>query len=409
MSQHHTSQSSSPARRPIYLDYQATTPVDERVLAAMLPYFREHFGNPHSVHHAYGREAEAAVDAARARVAALLAAEPREVIFTSGATESNNTVIKGVAKFYAPFGKGHILTLQSEHKCVLESCRRLEAQEGCEVTYLPVRSNGLVDLDLLARSIREDTILVSVMAVNNEIGVIQPLAEIGALCRGRGVYFHTDAAQAAGKIPLDVNAMNIDFLSLSGHKVYGPKGIGALYMRRRPRARLVPMMDGGGQERAARSGTVPTPLVVGLGEACRIAAEELDSEHARLTELQARLRAALEAGIADLRINGDMDRRVPGNLNITIPGLDAETLIEHLNGVAVSTASACSSTTVEPSYVLSALGLSDEDAAASLRIGLGRFTTTEEVDLAAAEICETVRRLRAEGKSRLPASGRAAE
>lgn len=409
MGTHSTSDVRRQGDRPIYLDYQATTPVDERVLAAMLPYFSERFGNPHSVHHVYGREAEAAVDEARALVAALIGAEPREVVFTSGATESNNTVIKGVARYRAPFGRRHVVTVGTEHKCVLESCRRLETNDEAEVTYLPVRGNGLIDPDRLAAAIREDTALVSVMAVNNEIGVVQPLEEIGALCRERGVHFHTDAAQAAGKIPLDVNAMNIDFLSISGHKMYAPKGIGALYVRRRPRARLEPMLDGGGQERAIRSGTVAAPLAVALGEACRISGEEMESESARLRDLRDRMRARLSEGIPDLAINGDLERRVPGNLSITIPGLDAETLIETLCGVAVSTASACSSAAVEPSYVLSALGLSDADAAASIRIGLGRPTTAEEVDRAAEEIREAVARLRAEGAGRRPGTGNAAE
>jgi cysteine desulfurase len=395
------------SERPIYLDYQATTPVDPRVLEAMWPYFREHFGNPHSVHHAYGQAAESAVEDARREVAALIGAEPREIVFTAGATESNNTAIKGAAHFHARFGKKHLITAASEHKCVLESCKRLEA-EGFEVTWLPVRENGLVDPAALAAAIREDTVLVSLMAVNNEIGVIQPLAEIGALCRERGVYFHTDAAQAAGKIPLDVREMNIDLLSISGHKVYGPKGIGALYIRRRPRVRIESLIDGGGQERALRSGTVPVPLAVGLGAACRIAGAEMEAERARLSELQARLRTALARHIPDLRVNGDLEARIPGNLNVMIPGLDAETLIRHLTGVAVSTASACSSASVEPSYVLSALGLSDAEAAASLRIGLGRFTTAEEIDAAAAEIGAVATRLRAEGTSALATGAGAA-
>lgn len=384
-------------RRPIYLDYQATTPTDERVVQAMRPYFAEGFGNPHSVHHAYGREAEAAVEAARAEVAALIGAQAREVVFTSGATESNNTAIKGAARFHARFAKRHVITAVTEHKCVLETCKRLQG-EGFEVTYLPVKADGLIDLDHLAAAIREDTVLVSIMAVNNEIGVIQPLAEIGALCRERGVYFHTDAAQGVGKIPLDVNAMGIDLLSVSGHKVYGPMGIGALYVRRRPRVRIEPLIDGGGQERGLRSGTVATPLAVGLGAACRIAGVEMEAERARLLELRQRLHARLAADLPDLRVNGDLAQRIPGNLNVTIPGLQAETLIEHLADVAVSTASACSSASVEPSYVLSALGLSDGDAAAGLRIGLGRFTTAAEVDAAAAEIAGTARRLREEGR-----------
>ena len=395
--------------RPIYLDYQATTPLDERVLDAMLPFFREDFGNPHSVHHAYGQRASDAVEAARAEVAATLGAEPREVIFTSGATESNNTAIKGAAYFHQRFDKRHLITAPSEHKCVLESCKRLE-REGFEVTYLPVDRDGLIDPKALAAAIREDTLLVSIMAVNNETGVIQPLERIGAICRERGVLFHTDAAQAVGKIPLDVQAMNIDLLSISGHKLYGPKGIGALYLRRRPRARIEPMMDGGGQERAMRSGTVPTPLAVGLGEACRIAAEEMEGEYARLAALQARLQAGLESAFPALAVNGSLEHRIPGNLNVTVPGgLAAEALIEELESVAVSTASACSSASVEPSYVLTAMGLSEDAAAASLRIGLGRFTTEAEIDTAVREIASAAERLRASGRGGIPESGRAAE
>ncbi|SDG00447.1 cysteine desulfurase IscS [Limimonas halophila] len=392
---------SEPQQRPIYLDHQATTPVDRRVADAMWPYFTEAFGNPHSVHHAYGREAGDAVEAARAEIAALIGAQAREIVFTSGATESNNTAIKGAAHFHARhFGKRHLVTVATEHKCVLESCKRLEA-EGFAVTHLPVAANGRVDLDALRAAIRDDTAIVSVMAVNNETGVVQDIESIGAICRERGVLFHTDAAQAAGKIPLDVNAAKVDLLSLSGHKVYGPKGVGALYIRRRPRARLDPLMDGGGQERGMRSGTVPAPLAVGLGEACRLARTEMDNERARLTHLQQRLRAGLEAGIPDLAINGDLAHRIPGNLNVTVPGLDAETLIENLETVAVSTASACSSASVEPSYVLTAMGLSDTAAAASLRIGLGRFTTEAEVDAAVDELTATAQRLRAAGVSRL--------
>ena len=387
--------------RPIYLDYQATTPVDRHVAEAMWPFFTEAFGNPHSVHHAHGREAGEAVEAARGEVAALLGVQGREIVFTSGATESNNTALKGAAHFHARhFGKRHLVSVVTEHKCVLESCKRLEA-EGFEVTYLPVQANGRIDPDALRAAIRADTAIVSVMAVNNETGVIQDIAAIGTICRERGVLFHTDAAQAAGKIPLDVNTAKVDLLSLSGHKLYGPKGVGALYIRRRPRARIDALMDGGGQERGMRSGTVPAPLAVGLGEACRIARDELDTEHARLAGLQRRLRAGLETAIPDLAINGDLDHRIPGNLNVTIPGLDAETLIENLDGIAVSTASACSSASVEPSYVLTAMGLSDEAAAASLRIGLGRFTTEAEVDAAVRELTATAQRLRAAGVSRL--------
>jgi cysteine desulfurase len=386
--------------RPIYLDYQATTPVDPRVAEAMWPYFTEAFGNPHSVHHGYGREAEEAVEAARAEVAALIGAEPREIVFTSGATESNNTAIKGAARFHGAQGKRHVVTLATEHKCVLESAKALRG-EGFEVEILPVETDGRVDLDRLAATIQEDTAIVSVMAANNEIGVLQPIQEIGRLCRERRVLFHTDAAQAVGKVPLDVNAASIDLLSLSGHKLYGPMGIGALYVRRRPRARITPLLDGGGQERTLRSGTVPAPLVVGLGAACRIAGAELTQEAERLTSLRQRLWDGLHAHLPDAHVNGSWEHRLPGNLNVTVPGLDAETLIAETPEVAFSTASACSSTSVEPSYVLSALGLSDRAAAASIRLGLGRMTTEAEVDRAAEAIGRTAARLRAQGAGQL--------
>ena len=388
------------SERPIYLDYQATTPVDPRVAAAVWPYFTEAFGNPHSVHHSYGQEADAAVETARAQVAGLIGAEPREIVFTSGATESNNTAIKGAARFHASQGKRHVITLETEHKCVLESVKAL-AKDGFEVDILPVEADGRVDLDRLAAAIREDTAIVSVMAANNEIGVLQPLQEIGRLCRDKRVLFHTDAAQAVGKVALDVNDASVDLLSLSGHKLYGPKGIGALYIRRRPRARITPLMDGGGQERTMRSGTVPAPLVVGLGEACRIAADEMAAEGARLSALRQRLWDGLHAHLPDAYVNGSWAARLPGNLNVTVPGLDAETLISETPGVAYSTASACSSTSVEPSYVLSALGLSDRDAAASIRLGLGRMTSEAEVDQAAEAIGRTAARLRAEGAGHL--------
>jgi cysteine desulfurase len=388
------------SERPIYLDYQATTPVDPRVAAAVWPYFTEAFGNPHSVHHSYGQEAEAAVETARAQVAGLIGAEPREIVFTSGATESNNTAIKGAARFHASQGKRHVITLQTEHKCVLESVKAL-AKDGFEVEILPVEADGRVDLDRLAAAIREDTAIVSVMAANNEIGVLQPLQEIGRLCRDKRVLFHTDAAQAVGKIALDVHDASVDLLSLSAHKLYGPKGIGALYIRRRPRARITPLMDGGGQERTLRSGTVPAPLVVGLGEACRIAADEMAAEGARLSALRQRLWDGLHAHLPDAYVNGSWAARLPGNLNVTVPRLDAETLIAETPGVAYSTASACSSTSVEPSYVLSALGLSDRDAAASIRLGLGRMTSEAEVDQAAEAIGRTAARLRAEGAGHL--------
>ncbi|HZS82354.1 MAG TPA: aminotransferase class V-fold PLP-dependent enzyme [Stellaceae bacterium] len=373
--------------RPVYLDYQATTPTDPRVLAAMLPYFTEKFGNPHSASHRFGHEAEAAVERARAQVAALIGAEPREIVFTSGATESNNLAIKGAARFLRAHSRDaaprdRIVTLATEHKCVLEAAARL-AEEGFALDCLPVERSGLVDLERLAAAIGPRTALVSVMAANNEIGVIQPLAAIGALCRERGALFHTDAAQAAGKIPLDVAAMGIDLLSISGHKIYGPKGIGALYVRRRPRVRLMPLIDGGGQERGFRSGTLPTPLCVGLGEACALAAAEMAAEAARLLALRRRLLDAVTRRLPETQLNGDAERRLPGNLNLAFPGIDAEALLARCPAVAASTGSACSSASIEPSYVLRALGLDAAMAAASVRIGLGRFTTEAEVDFAA--------------------------
>ena len=371
----------------IYLDNQSTTRVDPRVLEAMLPYFTEDFGNPHSTSHAYGRIAAEAIERARGEIAALIHADPREIVFTSGATEANNLAIKGAAHFaraYPQGGKGrdHIIALQTEHKCVLESCKELE-REGFAVTYLPVEPNGLVSLTALEAAISERTLLVSVMAAHNEIGVIQPLAEIGMLCRSRGVLFHSDAAQAFGKIPLDVEAMKLDLLSISGHKIYGPKGIGALYVRRRPRVRLLPLIDGGGQERGLRSGTLPTPLCVGLGHAAAIAGEEMAEEADRLCRLRDGLLRNLARRIPGLRLNGDAERRLAGSLNLSLPGIPAQALIEACPSIAISTGSACTSASVEPSYVLRALGLSDELANASIRIGLGRFTTAAEVEFAA--------------------------
>jgi cysteine desulfurase len=383
---------------PIYLDYQATTPMDPRVLEAMLPYFTVKFGNPHSTH-AFGREAEAAVEKARGQTAALIGADPREVVFTSGATESNNIAIKGAARFARAHARGgaprdRVVTLATEHKCVLESARALE-REGFEVAVLPVQPDGIVDPGRLAEALNERTALVSVMAVNNEIGTVQPLAEIGALARARGVLFHTDAAQAVGKMPLDVEAMNIDLLSVSGHKIYGPKGIGALYVRRRPRVRLEPLFDGGGQERGVRSGTLPAPLCVGFGEACAVAGLEMAEEAERLRGLRERFLVRLRAAAPDVRLNGHPTERVAGNLNVSFAGVDAETLLEACPGLALSTGSACSSASVEPSYVLKALGLPDEIAAGGIRIGLGRFTAASEVDYAVDTLVAAVRRLRA--------------
>lgn len=379
-------------RFPLYLDYQATTPMDPRVLQKMLPWFTEKFGNPHSRSHAYGWEAEAACDVAREQVAALIGATEKEVVFTSGATESNNIAIKGVARFYKD-KKHHIITVVTEHKCVLDSCRHLE-QEGFEVTYLPVQKNGLVDLNELRAAIREETVLVSVMAVNNEIGVIQPLAQIGALCREKGVFFHTDAAQAFGKIPLDVEAMNIDLMSISGHKIYGPKGIGALYVRRRPRVRLEPVFSGGGQERGFRSGTLPTPLVVGLGEAAAIAKAEMAKDEAHARAIYDRFLAEILDGIPDVFLNGDRVQRWPGNINISFAYVEGESMIMAIKDLAVSSGSACTSASLEPSYVLRSLGVSEELAHTSIRFGVGRFTTDEEVAYAINLIKGCVGRLR---------------
>jgi len=390
-----------PNAMPIYLDNQSSTRVDPRVLEAMLPYFTEEFGNPHSTSHAYGRIAAEAVERARGEIAALINADPRELTFTSGATEANNLAIKGVAHFSRAHPQGgqardHIVTLQTEHKCVLESCKALE-REGFVVTYLPVEPNGLISLAVLEAAISERTLLVSVMAAHNEIGIIQPLAEIGALCRSKGVLLHSDAAQAFGKISLDVEAMHIDLLSISGHKVYGPKGIGALYVRRRPRVRLLPLIDGGGQERGLRSGTLPTPLCIGLGRAAAIAGAEMAGEAERLRHLRDRLLRNLAHRIPGLRLNGDAEHRLPGSLNLSVPGISAQALIDASPSIAISTGSACTSAAVEPSYVLRALGLSDDLANASIRIGLGRFTTPAEVDFADDAIDEAVTRLTGQG------------
>jgi cysteine desulfurase len=375
----------------IYLDYQATTPTDPRVVEAMLPFFNRRFGNPHSRQHAFGWDAEDAVEAARRRIAALIGADARDITFTSGATESNNLAIKGVARLDS--ARNEIVTCATEHKCVLEACRRLES-EGLRATYLPVGGNGLIDLGALAAAMNEKTALVSIMAANNEIGVIQPIAEIGRLCRERGVLFHTDAAQAAGKIVLDVEAMAVDLMSLSSHKLYGPMGIGALYVRRAADMHVQPLFDGGGQERGLRSGTLPLPLCVGFGAACAIAGAEMQAENVRLRGLRDALLEALRRRVPDIRLNGDAEARLAGNLNVSFPGIDAEDLMMAVKDVAVSSGSACSSASIEPSYVLRALGLTDELARASLRISLGRFTTAEEVERAAARLAEEVLRLR---------------
>ncbi|WP_175856628.1 IscS subfamily cysteine desulfurase [Burkholderia anthina] len=377
--------------RPIYMDYSATTPVDPRVVEKMVPFLHEQFGNPASRSHSYGWDAEHAVEEARAHVAALLGADPREIVWTSGATEGNNLAIKGAAHFYRGKGK-HVVTVKTEHKAVLDTCRELE-RHGFEVTYLDVREDGLVDLDTLQQALRADTILVSVMLANNETGVIQPVTEIGALCRARGIVFHCDAVQAAGKIPVDVNALNVDLLTVTAHKVYGPKGIGALYVRRKPRVRIEAQMHGGGHERGMRSGTLPTHQIVGMGEAFRLAKEEMEEESRRVGALRDRLLAGLST-LDEVYVNGDLARRIPHNLNVSFNFVEGESLIMGIKGVAVSSGSACTSASLEPSYVLRALGRSDELAHSSIRFTLGRFTTEAEVDSVIEQVRDTVGKLR---------------
>jgi cysteine desulfurase len=380
-------------QRPIYLDMQATTPLDPRVLDAMMPYYVGVYGNPHSRTHAYGWETEKAVEEAREHVAKLIGADPKEIIFTSGATESNNMSIKGVARFFGRSGKKkHIITTQTEHKCVLDSCRHLQ-DDGFEITYLPVQNNGLIKMSDLEAAIRPDTALVSIMAVNNEIGVIQPMAEIGKLCRKHKIYFHTDAAQAVGKIPLDVNEMNVDLMSISSHKIYGPKGIGACYVRRRPRVRLEPLITGGGQERGLRSGTLAPALVAGFGEACRIAYEEMDYDHKYISSLSNRLLNGL-LSMEHTTHNGDDSAFYPGCVNVSFAYVEGESLLMALKDIALSSGSACTSASLEPSYVLRALGSSDESAHSSIRFGIGRFTTQDEVDYVLKAVKERVTFLR---------------
>ncbi|XP_003973042.1 cysteine desulfurase isoform X1 [Takifugu rubripes] len=378
--------------RPLYMDFQATTPMDPRVLDAMLPYQVNYYGNPHSRTHAYGWESETAMETARKQVADLIGADPREIIFTSGATESNNMAIKGVARFYQS-KKRHVITTQTEHKCVLDSCRVLES-EGFSVTYLPVQKNGLVDLELLEASIRPDTSLLSVMTVNNEIGVQQPIDEIGRICRSKGVFLHTDAAQAVGKIPINVSDWKVDLMSISGHKIYGPKGVGALYVRRRPRVRLEPLQSGGGQERGLRSGTVPTPLAVGLGAACSVAQQEIEYDHQRVSMLANRLVQKIMSAIPDVVMNGDPNQRYPGCVNLSFAYVEGESLLMALKDVALSSGSACTSASLEPSYVLRAIGADEDLAHSSIRFGIGRFTTEEEVDYTAEKCIFHVSRLR---------------
>ena len=376
---------------PVYFDYAATTPVDPRVVARMLPYLDTHFGNPASRSHRFGWAAEEAVAEARAEVAALVGCEAREIVWTSGATESNNLALKGAAQFYKDRGR-HLVTVTTEHKAVLDSMRALE-RDGCEVTYLPPDSTGLLDPDRFAAALRPDTVLASVMLVNNEIGVVQDIATLGALCRERGVLLHVDAAQATGKVPIDLASLPVDLMSFSAHKTYGPKGIGALYLRRQPRVRLEAQMHGGGHERGARSGTLPTHQIAGMGEAFRLARLEMAADNARVAALHERLKRGLMA-LDAVYLNGDPVQRVPHNLNLSFAFVEGESLMMAIKDIAVSSGSACTSASLEPSYVLRALGLPDELAHSSLRLSLGRFTTEAEVDFAIAELAREVGRLR---------------
>jgi cysteine desulfurase len=378
---------------PIYMDNHATTPVDPRVLEEMLPYFMEKFGNAASRNHSFGWAGEEGVETARERIAKLVGATTKEIIFTSGATESDNLAIKGAAEMYREKGN-HIITAVTEHKAVLDTCKRLE-KYGYRVTYLPVQKDGLIDLDDLKRSMDDKTILVTIMAANNEIGVLQPVAEIGKICREKGVIFHTDATQAVGKVPVDVNKQNIDLMSISGHKMYGPKGVGALYVRRKnPRVQISAIIDGGGHERGMRSGTLNVPGIVGLGKACAIASEDLPQESCKLAGLRNRLRDRIMGKLDEVYINGSMEHRLPGNLNISFAYVEGESLLMGINDIAVSSGSACTSATLEPSYVLKALGAGDDLAHSSIRFGIGRFNTEAEVDYVADRVIETVERLR---------------
>ena len=380
-------------RLPIYMDNHATTPVDPRVFEVMRPYFTEKFGNAASRNHCFGWEAEQAVEQARGQVGAAINAEAKEIVFTSGATESDNLAIKGAA--WAGRERGdHLITCATEHKAVLDSCKRLQ-KEGFRVTYLPVDGDGLVHPEQVEKAIDDKTILVSLMAANNEIGVLHPVAEIGRVCREKGVLFHTDAVQAVGKIPFDVEAMNVDLASLSAHKMYGPKGVGALYVRARGRrVQLAPLVDGGGHERGMRSGTLNVPGIVGLGKACELARQELPEESRRLTALRERLREGIFARLDEVHVNGHPTRRLPGNMNISFGYVEGEALLMGINDVCVSSGSACTSASVEPSFVLKALGVSDDLASTSIRFGLGRFNTEEEVDYVIEKVCTVVRRLR---------------
>jgi cysteine desulfurase len=378
---------------PIYMDNHATTQLDPRVLEAMMPYLTNKFGNAASRNHSFGWEAEQAVEAAREQIARLIGATAKEIIFTSGATESDNLAIKGIAEMYHERGN-HIITQVTEHKAVLDTCKRLE-KHGYRVTYLPVKADGLIDLDDLGRAIDDKTILVTIMAANNEIGVLQPIAEIGKLCHERGVLFHTDAVQAVGKVPVDVIADNIDVLSLSGHKIYGPKGVGALYVRRRnPRVQIAAQIDGGGHERGMRSGTLNVPGIVGLGKACEICQQEMATEAVRDAGLRDRLKNKLESSLDYVHVNGSMEHRLPGNLNMSFWYVEGESLLMGINDIAVSSGSACTSATLEPSYVLKALGLGDDVAHSSIRFGLGRFNTQAEVDYVGEKVIDVVKKLR---------------
>ncbi len=378
---------------PIYMDNHATTPLDPRVLEAMMPYLTDQFGNAASRNHKFGWEAEEAVEEARRQIAALIGADAREIVFTSGATESDNLAVKGVAWMYREKGD-HIITAVTEHKAILDTCKHLE-KEGFRVTFLPVDSKGLVDLDDLRKAITDKTILISIMTANNEVGVIQDIKAIGKIARERGVLFHTDAVQAAGKVPFNVNEMNVDIASLSAHKFYGPKGVGALYVRRRnPRVLLTPSIDGGGHERGMRSGTLNIPGIAGFGKASQIAREEMPKESAEMFRLRERLRTTLERELDEIYINGDLQRRLPGNLNMSFAYVEGESLLMGINDVAVSSGSACTSASLEPSYVLKALGVGEDLAHTSIRFGIGRFNTEEEVDYVAGRVTEVVRRLR---------------
>jgi len=378
---------------PIYMDYHATTPMDPRVFEAMKPYFMETFGNAASRNHSFGWQAEEAVEKSRKQIADLVGATVKEIVFTSGATESNNLALKGIAEMYAEKGN-HIITAATEHKAILDTCKRLE-KHGVRVTYLPVQANGLVDLEMLKEAITDKTILISIMYANNEIGVIQPMAEIGKIAKAKGVLVHSDATQAVGKVPVNVIKDNIDLMSMSGHKIYGPKGVGALYVRRKsPRVQITAQMDGGGHERGMRSGTLNVPGIVGLGEACAICNADMPAESKRMAFLRDKLRGKLESELDEVYINGTMEHRLPNNLNISFAYVEGESLLMGINDIAVSSGSACTSATLEPSYVLKALGAGDDLAHSSIRFGLGRFNTEEEVDYVAAKVIDVVKKLR---------------